>query len=151
MPEKQAKNMEKMIKLQWALISVLAMSGVAGAPELLQAPDDTDETGTQKVQARLEDPAAIVTAEDREEFWTRAPLAVPKLPERLEKGAFLTPRRTWSIGRPDERLFGSPPLSHRASNLLKDWGRRNWGLQSRGHRSWGRGRPSWIWIPIFRR
>jgi hypothetical protein len=39
MPFEKALKMKKMMDLQWALISILALSGAAGAPELLNEPN----------------------------------------------------------------------------------------------------------------
>lgn len=46
MPEQYEK---KMLGFQWALISILALSGAVGVPELLLGPDESDNAGLQKV------------------------------------------------------------------------------------------------------
>jgi hypothetical protein len=40
-------KMNQMVDLQWALISILALSGAAGSPELLGEPDHPDKTMLQ--------------------------------------------------------------------------------------------------------
>jgi hypothetical protein len=44
MPFEKALKMKRMMDLQWALISILALSGATGAPELLDEPNPPDHS-----------------------------------------------------------------------------------------------------------
>lgn len=61
MGHEEAKKMKKMIDLQWAIISILALSGAAGAPELLRETDDNDDTWSQNIDDRSKAPVQLST------------------------------------------------------------------------------------------
>lgn len=50
----EAEKMRIMIDFQWALISILSLSGAAGAPELIRRPDDFDNPGAERIYSWLE-------------------------------------------------------------------------------------------------
>lgn len=58
----EAEKMKIMIDFQWALISILSLSGAAGAPELLHRPDDFDNPGAQRIYSWLESVATPISS-----------------------------------------------------------------------------------------
>jgi len=59
MEHEEAANMKLMVDVQWALIRIAAMSGAAGAPELLDDPRDPDSDFQVRVRKLLERKEAL--------------------------------------------------------------------------------------------
>lgn len=92
MPYEEALKMNEMLGLQWAMISLLALSGAAGSPELLREPDrpaaGASQTQTQYLpddskhvqQERLpRSPSRHTTAQDFPTL-TQRPVSQPQRP-----------------------------------------------------------------------